>query len=155
MNLFDPLIRPYQMLPSEPGSNANEGVLRILQKCSITGASPSDCLMSYSGHSLGKSYPSAEMQSVYSTALADWAERIRIILKHIYLIHRWTLTSTTTPAHSWSGSNGKVSPPDAILYHTQDTQLLGVSYRFAGGKHSAYTFKAPQTELQNTLTNVP
>ena len=30
--------------------------------------------MSYLGHSLGESYPSAEFQSVYSTALADWAE---------------------------------------------------------------------------------
>ena len=34
---------------------------------------PSDCLVSYPGHLLGKSYPPAEMQSVYSTALADWA----------------------------------------------------------------------------------
>ena len=29
--------------------------------------------MSYPGHSLGGSYPSAEVQSVYSTAPADWA----------------------------------------------------------------------------------
>ncbi len=34
--------------------------------------SPSDCLVSYLGHSLGGSYPSAEVQSVYSTAPADW-----------------------------------------------------------------------------------
>ena len=41
----------------------------------ITGASPSDCLVYYSGHSLvvGVFYPSAEVQSVYSTAPADWA----------------------------------------------------------------------------------
>ena len=31
------------------------------------------CLVSYLGHSLGVSYPSAEMQSVYSTDPADWA----------------------------------------------------------------------------------
>ena len=31
---------------SGPGSNGNEGVLRILQSSSITGTSPSDCLMS-------------------------------------------------------------------------------------------------------------
>ena len=30
-------------------------------------------LVSYPGHSLGGSYPSAEKQSVYSTAPADWA----------------------------------------------------------------------------------
>ena len=33
----------------------------------------SDCLMSYTGHSLGESYPSAEIQSVYSTVLIEWA----------------------------------------------------------------------------------
>ena len=52
------------------GKNAtdgNEGVLRIPQSSSIAGTSPSDCL----GHSLGVgSYPSAEKQSVYSTAPA-------------------------------------------------------------------------------------
>ena len=61
------------MLPlqtqSGPGSNGNEGVLHIPQSSSITEASPSDCL----GRSLRESYPSAEMQSVYSTALANWA----------------------------------------------------------------------------------
>ena len=30
------------------------------------------------GHSLGKSYPSAEMQLVYSAASADWVRIIRI-----------------------------------------------------------------------------
>ena len=34
----------------------------------------SDCLVSYLGHSLGGSYPFAEMESVYSTAPADWTE---------------------------------------------------------------------------------
>ena len=52
-------------------SDGNKGVLRILQSSSITGASPSDCLVSYPRHSLVESYPSAEMQSVYSAAAAD------------------------------------------------------------------------------------
>ena len=57
------------------GSNGNEGVLHILKISSITGASLSDCLASYLGHSLGMGgfYPSAEMQSMYSTASADQA----------------------------------------------------------------------------------
>ena len=42
---------------SGPGSNGNEGVLRILQSLSITGASPSDCLVSYPGHSFGEVLP--------------------------------------------------------------------------------------------------
>ena len=41
---------------SEPGSNGNEGVLRIPQSSSITGVSPSDCLISYPGYFLGTIY---------------------------------------------------------------------------------------------------
>ena len=57
---------------SGPGSDSNEGVLRIPQSSSTAGTS-SDFLVPYQGHSLGGSYSSAEVQSVYSTALADWA----------------------------------------------------------------------------------
>ena len=46
---------------SGPRSDGNEGVLNIPQSSSITGVSPSDCLLSYPGHLLGESYPSAEM----------------------------------------------------------------------------------------------
>ena len=38
---------------SEPGNNDNEGVLCIRQIYNITGTSPSECLVSYTGHSLG------------------------------------------------------------------------------------------------------
>ena len=58
---------------SWPGSKSNKGVLRIPQNSNISGASPLNCFVSYPGHSLGKSYLSADIQSVYSTALADWA----------------------------------------------------------------------------------
>ena len=37
---------------SGPGSDVNYGVLRIPQSSSTAGASPSDCLVSYPGHSL-------------------------------------------------------------------------------------------------------
>ena len=56
---------------SGPGRNGNEGVLPIPQSSSTAGTSSSDCLLSYPGHSLGGSYPSAEVQSVYSTAPAN------------------------------------------------------------------------------------
>ena len=36
---------------SGPGSDDNEDLLRILQSSMINGASPSDCLVSYPGHS--------------------------------------------------------------------------------------------------------
>ena len=56
---------------SRPDNNGNKGVLHIPQSFK-TGALPSGGLMSYPGHALGEFYLSAEMQSVYSTAPADW-----------------------------------------------------------------------------------
>ena len=53
---------------SGPGSDGNEEVLRIPQSSSIIGTSPSDSLVSYPGHLLEGSYPSAGLKSVYSTA---------------------------------------------------------------------------------------
>ena len=55
-----------------PGNNCCEGVLRIPQSSSITGASPSGCLVSYPRHTFGDSYPSAAVK-VNSTAPADYA----------------------------------------------------------------------------------
>ena len=58
---------------NEPGSDSNEGVFSIPQS-SWTVTSPSDYLVSYTGHSLrGGSYPSSGMQSVYSTVPSKWA----------------------------------------------------------------------------------
>ena len=48
---------------SGPGSNGNEGISRIHQCSSITGTSPSDCLVSYLSH--------LKKQSVYSAAPAQ------------------------------------------------------------------------------------
>ena len=85
------------MLPqrgqSGPGSNGNEVVLRIPQSSSITEASLSDCLVSYPGHLLkAGSYPSAEMQLVYSTTPADWATLIgREELTHLQRCSRCIL----------------------------------------------------------------
>ena len=50
MNLGAMAIKDYSAFPKAPR---------------ITGDSPSDYFLSYPGHSLGESYPSAEMQSVY------------------------------------------------------------------------------------------
>ena len=78
--LFNPYIGPYQVLPRRASvdlsNDGNKGVLHTPQSSSIIGTSPSDCLVSYPGHSLGGgSYPSAEKQSVYSTGPADWAKK--------------------------------------------------------------------------------
>ena len=71
---------------NEPGSHGNEGILHVSQKLqnywSITIR-----LFSVISRTLvvvvvvgGGSYPSAEVQSVYSTAPADWASTISSIL---------------------------------------------------------------------------
>ena len=52
---------------SGPRSDGNERVLHMPQSSCITGTSPSDCLVSYLPHSLWGSYPSVEVQLVYST----------------------------------------------------------------------------------------
>ena len=70
---------------SRPGSDANEGVLLILQSSSITGTSPSDCLVLYPGLTLRDgwgSYPSAEMQSVYPIRLGHWIVGILWVEKY-------------------------------------------------------------------------
>ena len=56
-----------------PVSDGNEGVLRIPSNSSITWTSPSDCFVTYPRHLLWGSYPSVEVQSVYSTAPVKWA----------------------------------------------------------------------------------
>ena len=62
--------------PSEPGSDGNEGVRLISQRCKISGDSPSYSLVSYAAHSFeGGSYSAAEMHSMYYTTLADGAAK--------------------------------------------------------------------------------
>ena len=62
---------------SWPGSDENEGLLHIPQISSINRTSPSDYLVLYPEQSLlGKSYPSAGVQFVYSIALVDWAKNM-------------------------------------------------------------------------------
>ena len=58
---------------SGPGSNYNEGVLRIPQSSSINELSPSDWLVTYPGHSLVRSV--TPLHSVYSAAPDDWAHQ--------------------------------------------------------------------------------
>ena len=84
--LFDPYIGPYQVLPLQArvdlGAMAMKGLSAFPQSSGITGTLPSRCLVLYPGYSLGESYPSAEMQSVYSATPADWVSDC----KHHYCI---------------------------------------------------------------------
>ena len=47
------------------------------QRSSFALNQPLDSLVSYAGHSLGESYPSVEMQFVYSETPADWVNFLR------------------------------------------------------------------------------
>ena len=77
---------------SEPLSNGNEGVLCIPQSSSITRLSPSDCFALYAGHSLGRgSYPSLEVQSMYSTSPVDWAITDWVWWPHLTAHHVWSI----------------------------------------------------------------
>ena len=64
--------------PGQSGlrSDDNKNIFHIPQSSSIIEALPSDFLVSYPEHSLD-GYPSAEMQSLYSTVQADWAVLMR------------------------------------------------------------------------------
>ena len=66
---------------SGPANDGNEGVFRIPKSSSITGTSPSDCLVPYPGQSLGGgSYPSAEKQSM------AWAkDSLNNFEKHLFI----------------------------------------------------------------------
>ena len=76
---------------SGPGSNGNEEVLHIPQSSSISGTSPSNYLVSYLGHSLGESYLSAKIQSVYSPAPADRASPSSVKTIDTYISNKWKL----------------------------------------------------------------
>ena len=79
--LFNTKIGPYQVLPLRARLDL---VAMAIKGCSAFPKAPAllepqhQIIVSYPGHSLGRgSYPSAEVQSVYSTAPADWANFFR------------------------------------------------------------------------------
>ena len=71
--VFDPEIGPIQC---GRGSEGKKGVLLITHSSSITGDSPSNFFVSYKRHSVGETYPSGEIQLVYSTASCDRAKEL-------------------------------------------------------------------------------
>ena len=77
-------------------SNGNEGVIRIPQSSNITGASPSDCLMSNQGHSWGgECYPQERcsrclLQQQLTCPLRDISPKENVIA------HTTTMSMSTT-----------------------------------------------------------
>ena len=93
---------------SGPGSNGNKGYSVFPKTPHITGALSSYCLVSFPGHSLGRSYPSAEMKSVYSTAPADRAEQYHH--HNVALYARISLTLSLSLSLSHYSSQSSIAP---------------------------------------------
>ena len=87
---------------SGPGSDGNKGALHIRQSSSVTGTSPSDCLVSYLETRCLGSYPSAEKQSVYSTAAANWVTGDSLARVHSRL--QWSSCCSLQPSPSRLGN---------------------------------------------------
>ena len=81
---------PYQVLPRwarvDLGAMAMKGCY-IFPKAAALLEPYHQCLVSNPGYSLGGSYPFAEVQSVYSTAPADWA--IFTVLHYSFCLYFW------------------------------------------------------------------
>ena len=106
------------LVQSRPGSNGNERVLHIPQSSSITEASSLDCLVSYAGHLLWESYPSAENQSVYSVAPTDWAAALcemLTVLSRIELGSQCPIHTTTNVTRASTNVNRSMKENDFIL----------------------------------------
>ena len=71
---INPKIVPYQVLALRARVDLGAIALKRYSAFPNAPALRSDCLVSYPGHQLGGSYPSAEMQSVFSAAPAELAK---------------------------------------------------------------------------------
>ena len=81
---------------SGPGSIGNEEIPCISQSSCITGTSPSDCLMSYAGHSLAGVLPlGRDAVGVFYSPPADWA------CIHIETISKEERYLTNGDAENW------------------------------------------------------
>ena len=81
-----PIDRTHQVLPLR--AKVDLGAMEMKGDSTFPKVSPSDFLVPYLGHSLRKSYPSAEMQSVYSANPADWAIDW-IYIRTVCLLSHW------------------------------------------------------------------
>ena len=90
---------------SRTGSDGHKGVLNIPLSSSITGASASDCLISYPEHLLGESYPPAEMNSVYSST------------GPIYVVKFWVFYVFTTQTAKMLNSSWILNLRKYVIMH--------------------------------------
>ena len=102
-----------------PGSDGNKGVQHISQSSGITEALPSDCLVSYPGHSWGWGSALADKAPVREIWSA-YSYEIQIIWKQIYL----TPDRYTTSGSEWIWLVGWV------LWHINLCRLFNAKFIF-------------------------
>ena len=90
---------------SGPGSDGNGGVLRIPQSPSITGASPSDCLVSYPGL-----HPQPTKQ--------DFVEKILKVQRRLYLSYliSWEMQRALSRIWTWVGDSISYDDKTYFIY---------------------------------------
>ena len=106
----------------------------------MIGYSPSDCLMSYPGYSLGWGfYPSAEVQSVYFTASANWekfAKTLNLERRLIWWKNGFSLKTARSRRYPVQTITDAVYADDIALLASTPTQaecLLNKLAQAAGG----------------------
>ena len=134
--------------PSEPASNSNEAVLCYPQCPSITWTSPSDCLVSYAGHSLG--WGLTLLQRCIRCILQSqptgqyWK---RIIFKQI-----WSIDSSQTVNQWVMSTKGYSTLPRSPRLEPYHQMQFSVIPRTPPPIHtvsqSAYSKPHPQSEIQ-------
>ena len=72
------------------GCDGNEGVLRIPQNSSIIGTSPSDCLVSYLGHSWGEVLPLCRDAVCVFLQPQPIGQSLVIRLSVLFFFHFWS-----------------------------------------------------------------
>ena len=135
---------------SGPGSDVNKVLLRILQSSSITEASLTDYLVSYTGHSLSEPYSSVEMQSVYSKVPADWAKKYLyiFIVKNCLSWYQPVLQVQLIVVLYFCACIYPTPPPHA----GNDTKSI-FKYSKAGLNSVLHLFDLPIQDERNSLTN--
>ena len=103
---------------SEPGSDCIEGILHISQSSSITGASSSECLMSYQRHSFGRGVSCPLCRDAFLAQVAVHHTKQSILLISHLITEMYILTQLcheqdmTKSIFRWStaGLNSVFSP---------------------------------------------
>ena len=115
-----------------PGSDDHESVICISQSSSITGAFPSDCLMSYPGHSFGGVLPCCrDVVGIFYSSAPPIGQYTELNVKKKTVLFQIIQYSIST---QFICQNSSILTDWATFYeyvlHTNDYGILVYIYRF-------------------------